>query len=155
MRLAFPLSSEYTRQSGPDSNLDFQETTSLKPFDLFPLPSEAAPRMSGSREPTKGPSWGYQRLVLEAIGSFLSTFGENRPRFLQYLSKWTFEYPHEGPDVDRDTSLMRSSAPQGSYIRTMPRAESPLLSTLRYHPPCQIAGVEYTLQRMLHSRARR
>ena len=48
---------------------------------------------------TKGPSWGYHRLVLEAIGSFLSTFGENRPRFLKNLSKLTFEYPHEGPCV--------------------------------------------------------
>ena len=43
----------------------------------------------GSR---KGPSWGYQRLVLGAIGSFLSTFGENCPRFLKHLSKLTFEY---------------------------------------------------------------
>jgi len=48
---------------------------------------------------TKGPSWGYHRLVLGAIGSFLSTFGENRPRFLKNLSKLTFEYPHEGPCV--------------------------------------------------------
>ena len=48
---------------------------------------------------TKGPSWGYQRLVIGAIGSFLSTFGENRPRFLKNLPKLTFEYPHEGPCV--------------------------------------------------------
>jgi len=30
----------------------------------------------------------------------LSTFGENRPRFLNNLSKLTFEYPHEGPCVE-------------------------------------------------------
>ena len=55
--------------------------------------------------PQKGPSWGYQRLVLGAIGSFLSTFGENRPRFLKILSKLTFEYPHERPCVaDADTA---------------------------------------------------
>ena len=41
--------------------------------------------------PTKGPSRGYQRLVLGAIGSFLSTFGDNCPRFLKNLSKLTFE----------------------------------------------------------------
>ena len=39
---------------------------------------------------TKGPSWGNQGIVLGAIGSFLSTFGENRPRFLKNLSKLTF-----------------------------------------------------------------
>jgi hypothetical protein len=48
---------------------------------------------------TKVPSWGYQRLVLGAIGSCLSIFGENRPRCLKHLSKLTFEYPHEGPCV--------------------------------------------------------
>ena len=48
---------------------------------------------------TKGPSWGYQRLEFGAIGSFLSTFGEQGPRFLKNLSKLTFEYPHEEPCV--------------------------------------------------------
>ena len=48
---------------------------------------------------TKGPSWGYLGLVLGAIGSFLSTFGENRLRFLKNMSKLSFEYPHEGPGV--------------------------------------------------------
>jgi hypothetical protein len=56
--------------------------------------SSAAPSSLG---PTKGPSRGYHGLVLGAIGSFLSTFGENCPRFLKDLSKLTFEYPHEGP----------------------------------------------------------
>ena len=48
---------------------------------------------------TKRPSWGYPVLILGAISSCLSTFGENRPRFLENLSKLTFEYPHEGPCV--------------------------------------------------------
>ena len=32
--------------------------------------------------------------------TFLSTFGDNRPRFLRNLSKLTFAYPPEGPCVD-------------------------------------------------------
>ena len=49
--------------------------------------------------PTKGPSWGHPSPVLGAVAPFLSTFGENRLRFLKHLSKLTFEYPHEGPCV--------------------------------------------------------
>ena len=48
------------------------------------------------------PSWGYPSLVFGAIAPFLSTFGENRPRFLKNLSKLTFEYPPEGPCTDRE-----------------------------------------------------
>ena len=55
--------------------------------------------LSSEKGTTKGPSWGYPVLVLGAISSFLSTFGENRQRFLKNLSKLTFEYPPEGPCV--------------------------------------------------------
>ena len=45
---------------------------------------------------------GYPSPVVGAVVPFLSTFGENRPRFLENLSKLTFEYLHEsneGPCV--------------------------------------------------------
>ena len=64
--------------------------------------STPPPRRSRpSTYPQKALRGGYQRFVLGAIGSFLSTFGENRPCFLKNLSKLTFEYPHEGPWVVR------------------------------------------------------
>ena len=74
---------------------------------------------------TKGPSWGYQRLVLGAIGSFLSTFGENRPRFLKNLSKLTFEYPHEEPCVAK---RLRADEPHSERQRDIfnnPQVDDP------------------------------
>ena len=66
---------------------------------------------------TKGLSWGYPVLVLGAISSFLSTFGENRPRFLNNLSKLTFEYPHEGPCVGSTDSVgPRDETRSGSRV---------------------------------------
>jgi len=66
---------------------------------------------------TKGPSWGYPSPVLGAVAPFLSTFGENHPRFLQNLSKLTLEYPHEGPCVVASVSALASRyahLPRGS-----------------------------------------
>ena len=50
------------------------------------------------------PATGHKRPFVGVSGghswTFLSTFGENRPRFLKNLSELTFEFPHEGPCVD-------------------------------------------------------
>ena len=48
----------------------------------------------GARRPpdrsTEGPSWGYRRCVLGAIGALLSTFGREVPRFPEIYLKIDF-----------------------------------------------------------------
>ena len=45
-------------------------------------------------QPTKGPMWGYPRLVLGALGSFLEPFcGNVLPKVDKLCSKLTFEIP--------------------------------------------------------------
>jgi len=48
---------------------------------------------------TKGPSWGYPRCVLGAIGAFCQLLAGKGPGFQKNLKKLTFEYPHEEPGV--------------------------------------------------------
>jgi hypothetical protein len=53
------------------------------------------------RVPSKGPMWGYPRLVVGALGSLLEPFcGHVLPKVDKLCSKLTFEYPHEEPCVD-------------------------------------------------------
>jgi hypothetical protein len=55
-----------------------------------------------SEEPlsTKGPSWGYPRCVLGAIGASCQLLAEKCPGLPKILRKLTFEYTYEGPGVD-------------------------------------------------------
>ena len=85
--------------------------------------------ISTARRITKGPSWGYPSPVLGTIAPFLSTFGENRPRFLKTLSKLTFEHPHEGPCV--------VTAPKGRCGHTPERAVRERLIRIA-HPACRL-----------------
>jgi hypothetical protein len=43
-----------------------------------------------------GPSWGYLCIVVGAVASFLSTFGQKVPGLPGNLEKLTVEYPHKG-----------------------------------------------------------
>ena len=50
--------------------------------------------VSQPAETTKGPMWGYPRLVLGALGSFLEPFcGHVLPKVEKLCSKLTFEIP--------------------------------------------------------------
>ena len=48
--------------------------------------------------------------------TFLSTFGENCPRFLKNLSKLTFEYPHKGPCVVKQPVAVWVRVPKGNGV---------------------------------------
>ena len=51
------------------------------------------PSLGGGSVPTEGPSWGYPRCVLGAIGAFLSTFGLEEPRFPEICLKIDVRIP--------------------------------------------------------------
>ena len=69
-------------------HFDGERTSHVAPTSL--------PTSGLSSPPTKGPSRGYQRLVRVAIGSFLSTFGENRPGFLKICQHRLLNTPTKG-----------------------------------------------------------
>ena len=50
---------------------------------------------------SKGPSWGCLCIVLGAVASFVSTFGQNVPRFPENPETMTFELPPEGPGLGK------------------------------------------------------
>ena len=67
---------------------------------------------------TRGPSWGHHSVVLGAIMSFLEPFcGYLSPKIEKVSLKLTFEYPHEGPCVERVQDLRRFSS---SFLPSSP-----------------------------------
>jgi hypothetical protein len=93
----------YTRHPTPYALHPTPHTLNPTPCTLHPTPYTLHPAPLTRHTPHPTPHTRHKRPFVGVSGgrswTFLSTFGENRPRFLKNLSKLTFEYPHEGPCV--------------------------------------------------------
>ena len=138
--------------------------SSLSPTSKAPLCSAGPPWSKRGRQrllhhvSTKGPMWGYPRLVLGALGSFLEPFcGHVLPKVDKLCLKLTFEIPPQRAlrgVVLRGRAPVRCyrSAPPGTLETLMVRrwvvANMRLLPQKWPAPPWQVAGSFRWTQRL-------